>query len=148
LSSLLGVPEQNPDEGEARRGLRILVVEDEREIAEMLSEILGRRGIETDVVLNGREALDRIAVRGYDLVLSDIRMPVLDGPGLYRILFQGDSDMVSRLAFITGDSLSTEVQSFLRETKVPCLEKPFLPEDVLRLVAQLTEPDRQNNLGL
>ena len=87
--------------------------------------------------------LDRIAAREYDLVLSDLRMPVLDGPGLYRALFQGHSEVISRLAFITGDSLSTEIQSFLRDAKRPCLEKPFLPEDVLRLVAQVTELSRQ-----
>jgi CheY-like chemotaxis protein len=75
-------------------------------------------------------------------VLSDLRMPVLDGPGLYRALAQGHVEMIRRLAFITGDSLSAEIQSFLRDTKVPCLEKPFLPEDVLRLVAQVTEFSR------
>jgi signal transduction histidine kinase/BarA-like signal transduction histidine kinase len=139
LSSPLGTPERDPEENEARSGLRILVVEDEHEIAEMLSEILRQRGFETEVVFNGQEAIDRIAVREYDLVLSDLRMHVLDGPGLYRALLQRHADVISRLAFITGDSLSTEAQSFLRDTKIPCLEKPFLPEDVLRLVAQVTQ---------
>ena len=140
LSSTLGTPEPDAGIDEARRGLRILVVEDEREIAETLSEILGQRGFEAEVVFNGQEALDRIGAREYDLVLSDVRMPVLDGPGLYRALLQQHADMVRRLAFITGDGLSAEIQSFLRDTKVPCLEKPFLPADVLRLVAQVTGP--------
>ena len=139
LSSPLGTPERDPEENEARSGLRILVVEDEHEIAETLSEILRQRGFETEVVFNGQEAIDRIAVREYDLVLSDLRMPVLDGPGLYRALLQRHAEVISRLAFVTGDSLSTEAQSFLRDTKIPCLEKPFLPEDVLRLVAQVTQ---------
>jgi signal transduction histidine kinase len=142
LSSPLGKPERDPRVDEVRRGLRILIVEDEGEIAETLSEILGQRGFETEVVFNGQEALDRIAAREYDLVLSDVRMPVLDGPGLYRALSRQHADMVRRLAFITGDSLSTEIQSFLRDTKMPCLEKPFLPEDVSRLVAQVTGPGR------
>jgi hypothetical protein len=47
--------------------------------------------------------------------------------------------MVNRLAFITGDTLSSEARTFLRDARRPCLEKPFLPEDVLRLVAQVTE---------
>ena len=63
---------------------------------------------------------------------------MLDGPGLYRALSQRNAQLINRLAFITGDSLSSEVQSFLRDTKRPCLEKPFLPEDVMRLVAQVT----------
>ena len=142
LSDPLDAPSEQDAGSEARRGLRILVAEDEREIAETLSEIFGQRGFETEVVFNGQEALDRIATREYDLVLSDLRMPVLDGPGLYRALAQGHVEMIRRLAFITGDSLSAEIQSFLRDTKVPCLEKPFLPQDVLRLVAQVTELNR------
>ncbi|MEA2782286.1 MAG: hypothetical protein QOK29_3830, partial [Rhodospirillaceae bacterium] len=86
LSSPLGKPERDPRVDEVRRGLRILIVEDEGEIAETLSEILGQRGFETEVVFNGQQALDRIAAREYDLILSDVRMPVLDGPGLYRAL--------------------------------------------------------------
>jgi len=61
---------------------------------------------------------------------------VLDGPGLYRALQRDRPDMVERLAFITGDTLSMEVQSFLNQTNVPYLEKPFLPDDVLRLLGQ------------
>jgi two-component system NtrC family sensor kinase len=132
----LAAPETR--EPETRLGLRILVVEDEIEIAETLSEILTRMGFETEVVLNGEEALDRIGRSDYDLVLSDIRMPLLDGPGLYRALSQRNAQLINRLAFITGDSLSSEVQSFLRDTKRPCLEKPFLPADVMRLVSEMT----------
>ncbi|HWA43915.1 MAG TPA: PAS domain-containing protein [Hypericibacter adhaerens] len=139
LSSPLDVPEEDSGRDEARRDLRILVVDDEGEIAATLSEILDRRGFKTDVVFNGQEALDQIAMRDYDLVLSDFRMPLLDGPGLYRALAERHPHMVNRLAFITGDTLSSEARTFLRDARRPCLEKPFLPEDVLRLVAQVTE---------
>jgi CheY-like chemotaxis protein len=143
LSGSLDAPEHDAGENEASRDLRILVVEDESEIAETLCEILDQRGLKTEAVFNGQEALDRIARHEYDLVLSDLRMPVLDGPGLYHALVQGHAEMVGRLAFITGDSLSPEIQTFLRDTKVPCLEKPFLPEDVMRLVARVVELSRR-----
>jgi PAS domain S-box-containing protein len=144
LSGALGAIEHDAGEIEARRDLSILVVEDEREISETLAEILSQQGFKTEVVGNGREALDRIAEQPFDLVISDLRMPVLDGPGLYHALVQGQPEMIRRLVFITGDSLSTEIQAFLRDAKVPCLEKPFQPEDVLRLVdrvAQLSAPE-------
>ena len=144
LSQSLDIPEHDAAADEASRDLRILVVEDEREIAETLCEILDQRGLETEAVFNVQEALDRIARQDYDLVLSDLRMPVLDGPGLYHALVQGHPEMIGRLAFITGDSLSPEIQGFLRDTKVPCLEKPFLPEDVLRLVARVVERSRRD----
>jgi CheY-like chemotaxis protein len=143
LSGSLVALEHDAGEDEASGDLRILVVEDEREIAETLCEILDQRGLKTEAVFNGQEALDRIARHEYDLVISDLRMPVLDGPGLYHALVQGHPEMIGRLAFITGDSLSPEIQAFLRDTKVPCLEKPFLPEDVLRLVARVVELSRR-----
>jgi PAS domain S-box-containing protein len=143
LSQALDAPQDDAGEDETSRDLRILVVEDEREIADTLCEILEQRGLRTEAVFNGQEALDRIAQHDYDLVLSDLRMPVLDGPGLYHALVQGHPEMIGRLAFITGDSLSAEIQAFLRDTEVPCLEKPFLPEDVLQLVARVVESGKR-----
>src|SRR5262249_6670560 len=61
--------------------------------------------------------------------------PVLDGPGFYRALQRERPDLVERFAFITGDTLSAEVQAFLNHTDVPYLEKPFRPNDVLRLLS-------------
>jgi PAS domain S-box-containing protein len=121
----------------ALAGLRILVVDDEKEIAETLSEILRAQGHLTDVAPDGQRALERVMAVDYDLILSDLRMPVLDGPGLHRALRQRRPAMIERLAFITGDTLSADIQSFLAESRAPCLEKPFLPEDVRRLVMQL-----------
>jgi PAS domain S-box-containing protein len=120
----------------APAGLRVLIVDDEAEIANTLNEILRSNGHEADVASDGRQGLERALSSSYDLILSDMRMPVLDGPGLYRALQRERPDMVERLAFITGDTLSMEIQSFLNQTSVPYLEKPFLPDDVLRLLAQ------------
>ncbi|HET6224617.1 MAG TPA: ATP-binding protein [Dongiaceae bacterium] len=118
-------------------GLRVLVVDDEKEIAETLSEILRDQGHMADVAPDGQRALERVLADDYDLILSDLRMPLLDGPGLHRALRQRRPAMIERLAFITGDTLSADIQSFLAESRAPCLEKPFLPEDVRRLVRQL-----------
>src|SRR5262245_46178794 len=61
--------------------------------------------------------------------------PCSTDPGS-TVLQRERPDMVERLAFITGDTLSMEIQSFLNQTNVPYLEKPFLPDDVLRLLGQ------------
>jgi PAS domain S-box-containing protein len=120
--------------------LKILVADDEEEICETLGDILRAQGHEADLVSDGRAALARLARESYDLILSDLRMPGLDGRGLYRALKQEHPEMLDRLAFITGDTLSAEIQAFLAETRAACLEKPFLPEDVLQLVASLAKP--------
>jgi hypothetical protein len=48
-------------------------------------------------------------------------------------------DIVPRLAFITGNTLACEIQTYLAETHAVCLEKPFLPADVLALVGRIAE---------
>jgi PAS domain S-box-containing protein len=119
------------------KGLRVLIVEDEEEIARTLVEILDGHGHACEVAADGRQALSRIAAGGFDLVVSDVRMPVLDGPGLYEALRHRQPEMMRRVLFITGDTLSPEVQSFLTRSCAPCLEKPFLPDDVIRVMAQV-----------
>ena len=63
-----------------------LVVEDEPSIADLLALILGAEGYTVVVVGDGRAALRRLAEARYDLILSDVMMPHLDGPGLARAL--------------------------------------------------------------
>jgi PAS domain S-box-containing protein len=118
---------------------RILVVDDEAEIAETLSEILQSAGHSAEVASNGQQALDRLAAGGFDIILSDLRMPVLDGPGLYAALRERFPAMASRIAFITGDTLSARLGKFLADTGVLCLEKPFTPDDVRLLISQVLE---------
>lgn len=62
------------------RGKRILVVDDEPDAADVLADILASDGHAVDTAPNGRVALDRLGEPAYDLVLSDIKMPEMDGP--------------------------------------------------------------------
>jgi PAS domain S-box-containing protein len=119
------------------RASRVLIVEDETEIAEMLSEILRTYGHRTHIAADGRIGLDCALAEEFDAVLSDIRLPHMDGLDLYRALQRQRPGLIPRLAFITGDTLSPDIQSFLTETGAVCLEKPFLPADVHRLVSRL-----------
>jgi PAS domain S-box-containing protein len=122
---------------DAPRASRILIVEDEAEIAEMLSEILRAHGHRTHIATDGRDGLDCALADEFDVVLSDIRLPRMDGLDLYRALQRRRPSIIPRVAFITGDTLSPDIQSFLAETGAVCLEKPFLPADVHRLLSRL-----------
>src|SRR5216683_2268415 len=68
------------------KGRRILVVDDEADIVNLLVEILTREGHQADTAPNGSAALTLVEGHEYDLILCDLRMPVLDGPGFYREL--------------------------------------------------------------
>ncbi|MBI1958577.1 MAG: hypothetical protein HYS36_05035, partial [Candidatus Rokubacteria bacterium] len=58
-------------------------------------------------------------------ILSDIKMPELDGPGLYRELERRHPDLASRVIFLTGDRLAPGTAEFLGRTGAPVLTKPF-----------------------
>ena len=70
------------------RGQTILVVDDEPSVIRGLTRLLRRDGHTVDTAPNGRMALARLQERAYDLILSDLRMPELDGSGLYQALAQ------------------------------------------------------------
>ena len=118
-------------------GLRVLVIDDEPEVAEVLVDMLSVDGHKADIAPNGRVALERLAHGGYDLVMSDLRMPEFDGSALYRRLQQDDDPILRRFIFVTGDTLGPEAQDFLERTGVPTLAKPFVFGEVRRIIQQV-----------
>jgi CheY-like chemotaxis protein len=86
---------------------RALVIDDERDIAELIAEMLTREGFAAEVATSGEEALAELRRRSYDLVLSDVRMPDLDGPALLRRLQSDWPALAERLIFVTGDTLAS-----------------------------------------
>jgi two-component system NtrC family sensor kinase len=119
------------------RGKRVLVVDDEPGIAGVLEEVLQLDGHVVETVGNGEAALQRITTGGYDLILSDIRMPELDGPGLYWELERRDQRLLQRMIFLTGDTLSAGTREFLEKTGAPCLSKPFALSEVRDIVQRV-----------
>ncbi|MCB1500153.1 MAG: response regulator [Bauldia sp.] len=118
-------------------GQRILVVDDEPGVAEVLSDILEIDGYAIDLADSGQAALDLIAVHAYDAVISDVHMPDRDGIALYRGIKEVRPELARKLVLVTGDSLGASIQAFLDSTGVPCIEKPFLPAEVRRIVAEM-----------
>jgi signal transduction histidine kinase/CheY-like chemotaxis protein len=115
---------------------RILVVEDEPTVAYLIADVLGEEGHKVDTLLDSREALALLEQHEYDLVICDLKMPHLDGPGLYQALLQAGSPLQARLLFITGDTMSARTKEFLDSSGLPCLAKPFLVEELRQMVRQ------------
>jgi CheY-like chemotaxis protein len=119
-----------------REGM-VLVVDDEPEVAELLSDILQSAGFTVNIVTSGQAALDWLERNECDFILCDVRMPGMDGPTLWRTLKETKPELARSMAFITGDTLSASIAPFLEETGRPWLEKPFSPEQVLELMARI-----------
>lgn len=116
---------------------RALVIDDEQEIAEALADFLSLDGFACDVAVGGADAKARLAAGSYDLVISDLRMPGIDGPTLHAWIKAERPELADRIAFATGDTLGQSVARFLADVDRPVLEKPFTPEAVHRLLEQM-----------
>jgi CheY-like chemotaxis protein len=115
----------------------VLVVDDETIIAQLIADVLGGEGYDVDTAANGLAALERLAQRTYGVILSDLRMPELDGLGLFREIERRHPDMLRGFAFITGTSEHADYQGFIDDVKVPVLTKPFDMLELIRVVQGL-----------
>lgn len=118
------------------RGKAILVVDDEVEVAACLEEALALDGHRVDTAADGVSALEKLRERTYDLILTDLRMPGLDGPGLYREVQRRHPELSRRFVFLTGDALSPDTQRFLELVRAPVLNKPFALRDLREVIRQ------------
>jgi two-component system NtrC family sensor kinase len=120
-------------------GCRVLVVEDEPALRDFIHHYVASLGCETASAANGREAEAFLAsAAACDLVISDVRMPDRDGKDLYEWIRGSRPALLSRLIYVTGDSMNPETRAFLAEAGVPYLLKPvvasLLEEQVRRLL--------------
>jgi two-component system NtrC family sensor kinase len=130
-------PVEDEDEAPSVDAHAILVVDDEQSIQRLLGSILQMDGHLVDTARNGREALDYIAQRRYDVIITDIKMPDMNGRDLYQALLDLDQDLARRTIFITGDTVSPETRDFLQQVRNPCLAKPFRVREVRETISSI-----------
>lgn len=118
---------------------KVLVVEDEPDVAETLKELIEREGFEVIVAGNGSEAFYALDHNEFDLLFSDLRMPVLNGPEFYARLKEIRPELVKRMAFVSGDTMGDSMGDFLKEAGRPILEKPFTKAGIRAVLAAFVE---------
>jgi signal transduction histidine kinase/CheY-like chemotaxis protein len=121
---------------------RILVVEDEAAVANLISDVLKGEGHYVEFTLDSQDGLARLSRAHYDAILCDLRMPRLDGQAFYDALVQAGSPMKDRILFITGDTLAPRTRDFLEPRGLPHLDKPFLVEELVLAVHGILERNR------
>jgi CheY-like chemotaxis protein len=122
---------------------RLLVVEDEEDVAELIREILGRDGFDVDHAVSGEAGLEMIATRRYALILADLNMPGIGGRGFFATLTREHPELAASLGFVTGDTMSPSARGFLDAAGRPCLEKPIAPAELRALVRGMLAERRQ-----
>src|SRR6266404_9319313 len=109
---------------------RVLIVDDEPVMRELIEVTLEDAGHAVESVESGRAALERLAQHAYDLIVCDLHMPDRDGPAVYRAI---ERRRPPRPAFLFGP-----YEEFMRATQAPVMIKPFgidvLRETVSRLL--------------
>jgi PAS domain S-box-containing protein len=113
---------------------RILIVDDEPGIVDVLQEVLGNSGYRIETASNGAKALNRIASQDYDLIISDLCMPEMSGEKLHATLREHYPHLLDRIIFVTGDTVSAGSRSFLEKSGARWLSKPFNISEIERMV--------------
>lgn len=118
--------------------VRVLIVDDERRIADSLCEILNRSGYEARAVYSAHEALQILAVFHPDLVISDVIMPGKTGVELASELRSSAPKLPVML--LSGNAGTEELLASYRDRlgRILVLAKPFAPRELLRVIAEFT----------
>jgi two-component system NtrC family sensor kinase len=112
----------NPRDG---AGKRVLVIDDEEPILQMVRDALTPCGYEVDIASDGESGLRQIGRKQYDVALCDWKMPGLNGQQVYERLRAINPALSSRIIFITGDVINEKTRRFLEQQNKICLPKPF-----------------------
>ncbi len=116
-------------------GHRILIIDDEQAVREVLREALANYGHVAHTTSSGREALRWIETLSYDLVICDMKMPDMDGKTFYAEAQARWPHLAERIVFCTGDVVNPKTQSFLQELGCRYVTKPFKVEELLSLLS-------------
>jgi PAS domain S-box-containing protein len=116
---------------------RVLVVDDEIELAALMRDMLEAAGYDVATAESGMVALELLATARFDAIVSDLRMPDMDGASLWRAVAKSHPSLARNMLFVTGDTLSPDAREFLRSSRCPALDKPFSKSDLLGKLADM-----------
>lgn len=142
-SSFISAPE--PTLTEKEHTIRILVAEDEDTLRRIMVRYLKKCGYHADSAKNGIEAFDCIRKEQYTLIISDIKMPGINGIELYKKVLKVSPRLAGHFIISTGDIISRDSAVFLSETNIPCLTKPFEMKTMENAVREILKIKKRIN---
>ena len=116
---------------------KILIVDDEVHVCNSIAEALKAVGHVVETALSGEEALKKLEVHKYDLIITDLMMPGISGMELLQALKKSDPKV--RVIMITGYPSTKSTVAAIKSGAVDYLPKPFAPSELRRIVAKIIE---------
>lgn len=116
---------------------KILVVDDSAIIQKLITVILSKSGYEVKHALDGRDALDQLDGRDFDLVITDLNMPAVDGISLTKEVRKMDCYSTLPIVMLTSESRSSVKTEAYAAGVTSYVVKPFVVPAFLALVNQL-----------
>ena len=123
------------------RGKRILVVDDEKYILDFFIEVFQNLPMLVDTASDGHMAMRRMQEGDYDLVITDFKMPQMNGRDLFNWMRDNRPHLTSHVIFVTGDTVSLDTRSFFEDNQTLYLAKPFKIEEVKEVIQQALESE-------
>jgi len=117
-------------------GLRVLVVDDEPPLRDLMAEALAAQKVRVETTGGAREALEILARSHVDVLVLDVRMPEVSGADLWTEIKRTNPTLARRTVFCTGDVVTEEVHVFVKGTGCPVVSKPFELSQFFDAVAQ------------
>jgi CheY-like chemotaxis protein len=126
----------NPTSTE-NQGASVLILDDERCISDLLSEMLQILGFNPTACNSPAAALELLGKRDFDVILTDFRMPQMNGDEFVRRAVAAKPSLGSRVVFLTGDTFSEESQRYLGGAATRYLSKPFDIASVQQMISDI-----------
>ncbi|QZD90982.1 PAS-domain containing protein [Qipengyuania aurantiaca] len=117
--------------------MKLLVVDDERDVADLIVEMLSERGHDAQAVYGPFDGIRIAQSETFDAIISDLKMPGMTGDKMMQHIVDTRPQLAGRFGFVTGDSLSARVHEFLADDAYPYIEKPIAADELDGLVARL-----------
>ncbi len=117
--------------------LSVMVVDDESIVGKRLKPALEKRGYQVEVFGDGKDAIERLQQRPFDIVVTDIRMPDVDGMQLLEHIVSGK--LQTKVILITGYATVDVAREALRKGAFDFIAKPFRPADLRAVIERAGE---------
>jgi len=124
-------------------GKKVLIVDDDSSVIKGLLESLKGENCTVDQAGDGLEAFEKIASEDYDLIISDVMMPGLNGQKLYKYMSEVKPYLIHRCILITG-AMNDQLEAFCKSVNLPYLNKPFSSSDLKKLISILLVKKEKN----